>query len=92
MDNTSNILILGHSFVRRLHTVLNEHHDRLAAHNMNLAHENVSFLGVGGRTVSKTLSFDLDKIKAFQTKVIVLELETIDLCVEGQLRICWFRY
>ena len=52
MDNTSNILILGHSFVRRLHTFLTEHHDRRAAHNMNLAHENVSFLGIGGRTVS----------------------------------------
>ena len=84
MDNTSNILILGHSFVSRLHTFLTEHHDRRAAHNMNLAHENVSFLGFGGRTVSKTLSFDLDKIKAFQPKIIILELGTNDLCVVGQ--------
>ena len=88
MDNTSNILILGHSFVRRLHTFLTEHHDRRAAHDMNLAHENVSFLGIGRRTVSKTvskmLSFDLDKIKAFQPKVIILELGTNDLCVVGQ--------
>ena len=65
MDNTSNIFILGHSFVRHLHTFLTEHHDRRAALKINMAHENVSFLGIGGRTVSKTLSFDLDKIKAF---------------------------
>lgn len=84
MDNTSNILILGHSFVRRLQTFLTEHHDRRAAHNMNLPHENVSFLGIGGRTVPKMLSFDLDKIKAFQPKVIILELGTNDLCVVGQ--------
>ena len=51
---------------------------------MNLAHENVSFLGFGGRTVSKTLSFDLDKIKAFQPKNTILELGTNDLCVVGQ--------
>ena len=93
MDNTSNILILGHSFARRLHTFLTEHHDRRAAHNMNLANENdVSFLGIGGRTVSKRLSLDLDKIKAFQAKVIILELGTNDLCVVGHPRIYWFRY
>ncbi|CAH3160146.1 unnamed protein product [Porites evermanni] len=51
---------------------------------MNLAHENVSFLGIGGRTVSKMLSFDFDKIKAFQPKVIILELGTNYLCVVGQ--------
>ena len=84
MDNTANILILGHSFVRRLQTFLTEHHDRRAALNMNLPHENISFLGIGGRTVSKMLSFDLDKIKAFQPKVIILELGTNDLCVVGQ--------
>lgn len=84
MDNTANILILGHSFVRRLQTFLTEHHDRRAAHNMNLPHENISFLGIGGRTVSKMLSLDLDKIKAFQPKVIILELGTNDLCVVGQ--------
>ena len=32
----------------------------------------------------KLLSFDLDKIKAFQPKVIILELGTNDLCVVGQ--------
>ena len=84
MDNTSNILILGHSFVKRLHIFLTEHHDRRAAHNMNLAHENVSFLGIDGRTVYIILSFDLDKIKTFQPKVIILDLGTNDLCVAGQ--------
>ena len=70
--------------MRRLHTSLTEHHDRRAAHNMILAHENVSFLGIGGRTISKMLSFDLDKIKAFLPKVIILELGTNDFCVVGQ--------
>ena len=50
---------------------------------MNLAHKNVSFLGIGGRTISKMLSFDLDKMKAFQPKAITLELGTNDLCVVG---------
>ena len=61
MANTSKILFLHHSFVRRLQTFLTEHHERRATHNMNLPHENVSFLGIGSRTVSKKLSFDLDK-------------------------------
>ena len=65
MVNTSNLLFLHHFFVRRLQTFLTEHHERRATHNMNLRHENVSFLDIGGRTVSKKLSFDLDKIKAF---------------------------
>ena len=51
---------------------------------MNLAHGNVSFQGIGGGTISKMLSFDFDKIKAFQPKVIILELGTNDLCVVGQ--------
>ena len=84
MVNTSNLLFLHHSFVRRLQTFLTEHHERRATHNMNLPHENVSFLGIGGRTLSKKLSFDLDKIKAFQPKIIILELRTNDLCVVGQ--------
>ena len=82
MVNTSNLLFLHHSFVRQ--TFLTEHHERCATHNMNLPHENVSFLGIGGRTVSKKLSFDLDKIKAFQPKIIILELGANDLCVVGQ--------
>ena len=36
------------------------------------------------RTVSKMLSFNLDKTKAFQPRVIILELGTNDLCVVGQ--------
>ena len=52
---------------------------------MNLAPENVSFLGIGRRTVSKMLSFDLDKIKAFQPKVIILDLGTNDLCVAASI-------
>ena len=84
MVNTSNLLFLHHSLVRRLQTFLTEHHERRATHNMNLPHENVSFLGIGGRTASKRLSFDLDKIKAFQPKIIILELGTNDLCVVGQ--------
>ena len=50
---------------------------------MNLAHGNVSFLGIGSGTISKMLSFDFDKIKAFQPKVIILELGTNDLRVVG---------
>ena len=50
---------------------------------MNLAHGNVSFQGIGGGTTSKLLSFDFDKIKAFQPKVINLELGTNDFCVVG---------
>ena len=55
-------------------------------HTLSISHLNclLSFLGIGGRTVSKTLSFDLDKIKAFQPRVIILELGTNDLCVAGQ--------
>jgi len=72
------ILILGHSFTRRL--------DNFVAANPNLDHRfsfgNVAKLkwhGVGGRTVAKTIQYDLPVIASFALDIVILQLGNNDL-------------
>ena len=72
------ILILGHSFIRRL--------DNFVAANPNLDHNfslgNVAkfkWHGVGGRTVAKTVRYDLPVIAPFAPDIVILQLGTTDL-------------
>ena len=72
------ILILGHSFIRRL--------DNFVAANPNLDHNlslgNVAkfkWHGVGGRTVANTVRYDLPVIAPFAPDIVILQLGTNDL-------------
>ena len=72
------IFILGHSFIRRL--------DNFVAANPNLNHQfllnNVAtfqWRGVGGRTVAKTLQYDLPVVASSAPDIVVLQLGTNDL-------------
>ena len=72
------ILILGHSFIRRL--------DNFVAANPNLDHNfslgNVAkfkWHGVGCPTVAKTVRYDLPVIAPFAPDIAILQLGTKDL-------------
>ena len=84
MNCTHKVLILGHSFVRRLNVFLHQSHDRRTVSDFHLSSVDLSFLGVGGRTVPKTLQFDIAKVKALQPEIIILELGSNDLCSVGR--------
>lgn len=78
------VLILGHSFVRRLCHDLETGFDQRADVNFNLEGTAVVFMhGVGGRTVPKLRMFDLHVVKRLSPDIIILEIGTNDLTRVG---------
>ena len=74
------VLILGHSFVRRLKSDLRAGFDARAASDFGLGGTvELRMYGVGGRTVQKVTEFDLPTVTAFAPDVVLLELGTNDL-------------
>ena len=72
------ILILGHSFIRRLAGFLQKRgHDHLMAKLSSLG--SIHFHGVGGRTIAKVRKFVLGIIRRLSPGIIVLELCSNDL-------------
>ena len=78
------VLILGHSFVRRLCHDLETGFDQRADLNFNLKGTAVVFLhGLGGRTAPKLCMFDLHVVKQLSPDIIILEIGTNDLTRVG---------
>ena len=74
------VLILGHSFVKRLKRDLRSHFDPRADGNFKLGGTaSVHLHGVGGRTVAKLRSFDLHVVERIAPDVVILEIGTNDL-------------
>lgn len=74
------ILILGHSFIRRLHDFLLRNFNTQIASNLSLQGDLlIRWHGIGGRTVLKTRKYDLDIVKEFAPNVVILQLGTNDL-------------
>ena len=74
------VLILGHSFVRRLTSDLCAGFDARAAPDFGLGGTaEIRMHGVGGRTVQKVTALDLSNVSAFAPDVVLLELGTNDL-------------
>ena len=75
-----NILILSHSFVRRLKDDLAASFDARAAPNFYLPESgHVSLYGTGGRTVDKIHAYDLSLVLKYKPDIVILELGTNDL-------------
>ena len=75
----SRVLILGHSFIRRLREFISTHSDDFYV-NFSLAASVVTrWHGVGGRTVAKTLQFDLLVVSSFRPDIVILQLGSNDL-------------
>ena len=71
------VLILGHSFVRRLCHDLETGFDQRADLNFNLKGTAVVFMhGVGGRTVPKLRMFDVHVVKQLSPDIIIVEIGT----------------
>ena len=75
----ASVMILGHSFVRRLEGFMLDHFGY--NHNMGFSYNTaeVMFRGIGGRTVDKLESEDLPMIEHFRPDIVYLEMGTNDL-------------
>ena len=74
------VLILGHSFVKRLERDLRSHFDHRAHSHFKLEGTvSVHLHGVGGRTVAKLRSFDLRVVEQIAPDILILEIGTNDL-------------
>ena len=89
------VLILGHSFICRVHDFLRRNFNRHIAKNLSLDGDLlIRWHGIGGRTVSKTREYDLGVVEGFAHNVVIMQLGTNDpptiSAVETgwQLKIC----
>ncbi|KAJ7394561.1 hypothetical protein OS493_000377 [Desmophyllum pertusum] len=77
------VMVVGHSFVHRLHSFLRRGKDSHFEQDLGLGHTcALRFFGTGGRTVPKTCLFDCETIKSFNPDVVILELGSNDLTAE----------
>ena len=76
------VLVLGHSFVRRLREFAAQNHSG-GPYDLNLGLSNVCSIDlhrIGGRSVDKMIRNDLDKIRSAAPNNVVLELGSNELC------------
>ena len=75
-------LLFGHSFVRRFGEFIdNGQPNGLYRRDLQLVHTcQVEIFGTGGRTVGKTIRFDLDVIRSSAVDFVVLEMGSNDAC------------
>ena len=68
------VLILVHSFIRRLHKFI-EHHLRDVDLSLQItAPADITWHGIGGRTVAKTIKFDLHVVRSTHPDVVIVQL------------------
>ena len=79
MEIDKRIMVLGHSFLRRLADDLDAKFDARASKDFNLKGCNVRLFGIGGRTVTKLRSFDLGKVSSYRPDILLLEVGTNDI-------------
>ena len=76
---TPRVLILGHSFIRRLHGFIESNPGHLDLAFRLKSSALISWHGVGGRTVAKTVKFDLHILHSFHPDIVIVQLGTNDL-------------
>ena len=74
------VLILGHSFIHRLRSFLMAKYSLSFLTNFHLGNDLViRWQGTGGRTVAKTVQYDLGVVESFAPHIVILQLGTNDL-------------
>ena len=74
------ILILGHSFILRLHVFLLQNSNEVFARNLHIDGDlSIKWHGIGGRTISKVIRHDLEIVETFAAEIVVIQLGTNDL-------------
>lgn len=87
-DDPKRILILGHSFVRRLRHFISRHKGSELSENLHLSEPViVRWFGVGGRMISKTKQHDMHVVRTFRPHIVLLQLGTNDLSSSSPLRV-----
>ena len=77
------VLILGHSFIRRLRDFVVKNAPDYPL-NLNLTDSvTVQWHGVGGRIIAKVGQFDLGEVIRFQCDIVFLQIGTNDLVQRG---------
>ena len=72
------VLILGHSFIRRLREYIGWNTD-IDVNLHILDNTELKWHGAGGRTVLKTVQFDLSVVELFKHDIVILQLGINDL-------------
>ena len=84
------VLIVGHSFIRRVHDFLCRNFNAHIAKNLSLDGDLlVRWHGIGDRTVSKTREYDLGVVEEFAPNVVIMQLGTNDLTTISAGRWNW---
>ena len=79
-EGLSKVLILGHSFVKRLSRDIQLGSDSRIDASFGLqGSAAVKLYGVGGRTVQKLRAYDLDILRNWSPDVVILEVGTNDM-------------
>lgn len=78
-DNVSEVLLLGHLFVRWLRCDVRLPRPSFNHQFQSFGHPLSILFGVGGRTVSKLQSLDLHVVRRLLPDVIILKIGTNDL-------------
>ena len=76
---TPRVLIVGHSFIRRLHDFIESDSGHLDLTFHLSASALISWHGIGGRTIAKTVKFDLHILHSFRPDIVIVQLGTNDL-------------
>ena len=73
------VLILGHSFIRRLHEFVRLPTNALRENFDITTPMNLRWHGIGGRTVAKVMRYDLEIVRQFSPDIVILQLGTNDI-------------
>ena len=73
------VLILGHSFIRRLHELVRLPTNALREDFDITTPMNLRWHGVGGRTVAKVIRYDLKIVRQFSPDIVILQLGSNDI-------------
>ena len=76
---TPRVLILGHSFIRRLHDFIESDLGHLDFSFHLSASALISWHGIGGRTIAKTVKYDLHILHSFRPDIVIVQIGTSDL-------------
>ena len=76
---TTRVLILGHSFIRRLQKFMEHHIGYLDLFLQITATADITWHGIGRRTVAKTIKFNLHVVRSTRPDIAIVQLGTNDL-------------
>ena len=74
------ILILGHSFIRRLHFFLRQNFNEVFARNLHIDGDlSIKWHGIAGRTISEVIRHDLGIVEKVAPEIVVIQLGSNEL-------------